>query len=141
MLCRCDRRDIHSGPLIDINGYEVNQEKKKNEEQGKSICNLKMSGDSSWKKRSFESLYGVTTLIGYYSGKIIDLIVKSSYCQDCTFWKNKHFTQEYCECYADHEEECTINHKFGGKEKLTDTLIKKIHFLLWLNYLKKCEQC
>ncbi|KYM81876.1 hypothetical protein ALC53_07668, partial [Atta colombica] len=32
----------------------------KNEEQGKSIFNLKVSGDGSWKKRGFESLYGIT---------------------------------------------------------------------------------
>lgn len=64
----------------------VKEEKEENVKNGKSQMNLKISGDGSWKKRGFISLYGVMTLIRYYSGKIIDLIVKGSYCQACTIW-------------------------------------------------------
>lgn len=143
LLCRCGRRDIDSGPFINI-GYEVNrrivfvmrllgigkeginvscnlmdicnglsentynniithihsttksvfehlckkaveEEKKMNEQHERPILNLKVSGDGSWKKSGFKSLYGVTTLLGYYMGKVIDLVIKSSYCQGCTF--------------------------------------------------------
>lgn len=41
--------------------------------------NLKVSGDGSWKKRGYSSLFGVTTLIGNSTGKVIDLVVKSSF--------------------------------------------------------------
>jgi len=75
----------------------VNEEKKENEIRERLILNLKVSGDSSWKKRGFKSLYRVTTLIAYYSGKVIDLVVKSSYCHACTFWKNKINIEEYRE--------------------------------------------
>lgn len=50
---------------------------------------LTISGDGTWKKRGFTSLYGVTSLIGYYTGKIIDIVVKSSYCKQCAVWKKK----------------------------------------------------
>ncbi|CAK9816232.1 hypothetical protein ANTPLA_LOCUS8931 [Anthophora plagiata] len=66
----------------------VEEEKKENVKREKQLLNLKVSGDGSWKKRGFKSLYGVTTLIGYYSGKVIDLVMKSSYCQACTIRRN-----------------------------------------------------
>ncbi|CAB3232299.1 unnamed protein product [Arctia plantaginis] len=44
------------------------------EQQGdEHKSDLTVSGDGTWKKRGFTSLFGVTSLIGYYSGKIIDL--------------------------------------------------------------------
>lgn len=67
----------------------IKKEKEENVKNGRSPMNLKISGDGSWKKRGFTSLHGVTTLIGYYSGKVIDLIVKGSYYQACTFWSKK----------------------------------------------------
>lgn len=37
---------------------------------------VSVSGDGTWKKRGFASLYGVSSLIGYYSGKVLDVLVK-----------------------------------------------------------------
>lgn len=42
---------------------------------------LTVSGDGTWKKRGFTSLFGVTTLIGKYSKKVVDTVVKSKHCQ------------------------------------------------------------
>ena len=36
----------------------------------KSLLNLKVSGDGSWETRGFFSLFGVTTLIRNYTGRI-----------------------------------------------------------------------
>ena len=58
----------------------VEEEKIKNGENGQCETHFIVSGDGSWKKRGFTSLYGVMTLIGYYSGKVLDLVVKSSSC-------------------------------------------------------------
>lgn len=59
------------------------EEMNASEKQGDEYKNyLTVSGDGTWKKRGFTSLFGVTSLIGYYSGKIIDLFVKSSYCNN-----------------------------------------------------------
>lgn len=73
---------------------------------------MKVSGDGSWKKRGFKSLYGVTTLIGYYSGKVIDLTVFSSYRHACAIWKNKpKDSPEHQAWEEDYDEEaCTKTH-------------------------------
>lgn len=55
----------------------VEEEKTENIKNKRLPNELKVSGDGSWKKRGFSSLFGVTTLIGYYSGKVVDLVVKS----------------------------------------------------------------
>ena len=46
-----------------------------------------VSGDGTWHKRGF-SLFGVTSLIGHFTGKIIDVLVKSSYYKTCEPWKD-----------------------------------------------------
>lgn len=72
-----------------------------------------VSGDGTWKKRGFSSLYGVATLIGYYSGKVLDVFVKSSYCKVCETWQTKLNTAEFEEWHNDHLEkkECSANHE------------------------------
>ncbi|XP_032676769.1 uncharacterized protein LOC116846694 [Odontomachus brunneus] len=52
----------------EITKKSVEEERKKNEEKGRNETHLKVSGDGSWKKRGFTSLFGLTTLIGYYTG-------------------------------------------------------------------------
>ncbi|XP_067208105.1 uncharacterized protein [Linepithema humile] len=98
----------------------VDEEKQENEKREIPITNFKVSGDGSWKKRGFKSLYGVTTLIAYYTGKIIDLVIKSSYCHACAQWKNKSTnSEEYLAWKAEHDEEiCTKTHEgsAGGME-------------------------
>ena len=88
----------------------VKEEIEKNVEHGREEKNSKVSGDGTWKKRGFKSLYGVTTLIGYFSGKVIDLVVRSSYCQGCISWKNKTYTEEYSKWFEYHKEECMKNY-------------------------------
>ncbi|EZA54492.1 hypothetical protein X777_05747 [Ooceraea biroi] len=103
----------------------VKEEKEKNIENGRPAEEFKISGDGSWKKRGFTSLYGVTTLIGYYTGKIIDLIVKSAYCHACIIWKKKEGTDEYAEWYEQHEGECFMNHS-GSAGKMEVDAIKEM---------------
>ncbi|EFN65458.1 hypothetical protein EAG_00446, partial [Camponotus floridanus] len=50
---------------------------------GPNKNHLTVSGHGTWKKRGFTSLFGVSSLIGYYIGKILDIEVKSSYCKMC----------------------------------------------------------
>ena len=49
--------------------------------------NLTVSG--TWKKRGFSSLYGVSSLIGSFTRKVLDINVKTSYCKRCEIWKKK----------------------------------------------------
>ena len=50
---------------------------------------LIVSGDGTWYKCGFSSLFSVTSLIGHFTGKIIDVLVKSSHCKACEPWKHK----------------------------------------------------
>lgn len=73
---------------------------------------LTVSGDGSWKKRGFSSLYGVSSLIGYYSGKVVDVSVKSLYCHECKVWENKLDTAKYEAWHEEHVSsgKCKANH-------------------------------
>ena len=71
---------------------------------------LTISGDGTSKKRGYTSLYGVTSLIGYYTGKIIDSVVKSSYCKQCERWKKQKNTEDYNDFYDGHKNFCAANH-------------------------------
>lgn len=60
-----------------------------------NASDLNVSGYGTWKKRGFSSLYGVTSLIGYYTGKVLDLFVKSGYCKKCEFWEKNLNSAEF----------------------------------------------
>jgi len=72
---------------------------------------LTVSGDGTWKKRGFSSLFGVTSLIGYFTGKVLD-IFKSSYCHECKTWESKLDSAEYEEWHEAHVNagKCQANH-------------------------------
>ena len=78
---------------------------------------LTVSGDGTWKKRGFTSLYGVSSIIGYYTGKVLDIAVKSSYCKMCEFWSKREGAAEYEEWFETHSNKCTINHE-GSSGKM-----------------------
>lgn len=100
----------------------VEEEKEENIKNERPSTEFKVSGDGSWKKRGFTSLYGVATLIGYYSGKVLDLIVKSRYCQACTHWINKTGTDEYTEWYEHHKQDCFANHVGSASKMEVDSV-------------------
>lgn len=81
------------------------EEKAKNVENGNREDHLSVSGDGTWKKRGFSSLFGVTTLIGKYTHKVLDLVVKSSFCQVCSNWASKKGTPEYTAWQQTHDGE------------------------------------
>jgi len=97
----------------------IQEEMKQNEKEERPILNLTVSGDGSWKKRGFSSLFVVTTLIAYYTGKVIDLVVKNSCCQTCIYFKN----HQNDENYEIHKKDCPINHSgFSGKMEVDSML-------------------
>lgn len=84
----------------------VVEEKQKNLNAENSL-GLTISGDGTWMKWGFSSLFGVLILIGYYSGKVTDFMVKSAYCKACETWEKFSLSVEYAlwkETYsANHE--------------------------------------
>ncbi|XP_066590769.1 uncharacterized protein [Prorops nasuta] len=103
----------------------VTKEKELNKEAGKPEDEFTVSGDGSWKKRGFSSLFGVSTLIAKYSGKVVDTCVQSSFCQGCLLWKNKKNDDPYGyeEWLASHEN-CTINHTGSSGKMEIDAIVK-----------------
>lgn len=93
------------------------EEKLKNVEHGNGADLLSVSRDSAWENRGFSSLFGVATLTGKYSCKVLDLVVKSFFCQACSDWLPKRRTPEYYAWKATHDEECTVNFDNGGGGK------------------------
>ena len=85
---------------------KITQEKKVFEDE-KGIA---ASGDGSWMKRGFTSLYGIVAMIGHETGKVIDAVIKSSYCKVCELWEKKVGTAEYEDYVNEHWPECKANH-------------------------------
>lgn len=104
--------------------YFVKQHKKKKNEQEGNITDETVSGDGSWAKRGFTSLLGIVSLIGKYSNKVIDVIVKSKVCKACEKWVGKENTDEYLEWYEDHQTECTANHEGSSGKMEVDGVIE-----------------
>jgi len=98
----------------------IQEEIENNEKEERPVLNLSVSGDGSWKKRGFSSLFGVTTLIAYHTGKVIDLIVKNSYCQTCLYFKNNSNDVKY----ETHKENCHINHKGSSGKMEVDAMLE-----------------
>lgn len=71
---------------------------------------LSVSGDGTWRKKGFNSLQGVSSLIGIESDKVIARCVKNSYCKGCKEMENKKETAEYEEWYEVHKDVCQANH-------------------------------
>lgn len=83
-----------------------------------------VSGDGTWKKRGFSSLFGVVTLIGNLTGKVVDVLIKSAYCKTCEYWEKKSNTAEY-EDWNKKEHECSADHE-GSAGKMEVNGIQEI---------------
>lgn len=116
------------------------EEKKKSDEKGKT-SGITVSGDGSWRKRGFSSLFGFVSLIGWYTGKVVDVLVKSKYCKSCEFWKKKADTEEYKEWFETHEENCQANHEGSAGKMEVDAVTEmfkrseSLHNLRYENYV------
>lgn len=112
------------------------EEKKKSEENGQ-FEGITVSGDSLWSKRGFSSLFGITSLVGWFIGKIVDVEVKSKYCKSCEYWKIKLGTTEYEEWYITYADECQANHE-GSFVKMEEHAVvemfvrsETLHGIFW----------
>lgn len=102
----------------------VDEEEEKNAADGKIERNLTVSGDGTWAKRGYKSLLGVITLIGKQTGKIVDLIVKCSYCKSCSVMKKKLNKADFERWYEDHAEDCEANHTGSAGKMEVDGVIE-----------------
>lgn len=84
---------------------------------------LVVSGDGTWRKRGFQSLHGVPSLIGYYTGKVVDVVIKSSYCAACKLWEPRSGTDEYMDWLENHVDECQANHEGSSGKMEVDAIL------------------
>lgn len=117
-------------------------EEKAETEIMESKTDLSVSGDGTWAKRGFSSLIGLVTLIGKYTGKVLDMIVKSSFCLTCIRKKNSLTPEEFEIWYdAKHSEECMQNHDGSAGKMEVDGVIEmfhrseKLHDAKYINYI------
>ena len=107
-----------------VSDKALKEEKERNVENGRTENHLKVFGDGSWKKRGYTSMLGVTTLIANNTGKVIDLAVKSSYCEACTQQKKTLNEEEFEEWYEDHKDSCTLNHTGSSGKMEVDSVVE-----------------
>jgi len=93
--------------------------KKKTIDKGENN-GITVSGDGSWRKRGFSSLFGIVSFIGWYTGKVVDVVVKSKFCKACLMWKSKEDTAEYIEWNKSHETVCEANHEGSARKMEVD---------------------
>lgn len=86
---------------------------------------LTVSGDGTWQKRGFSSLYGITALIGHFSGKVLDVVIKSSFCKGCETMTEKINTAEYEEWKETHN--CSVNHEGSASKMEMDGISEMFH--------------
>ncbi|CAD6219635.1 GSCOCG00011666001-RA-CDS [Cotesia congregata] len=106
-----------------------------------SSFGISVSGDGSWKKRGFKSLFGISSLIGYFTGKIVDVIVKSNFCKLCAQMEPKKGTIEYDFFMQDHSLDCSKNHETSSSQMESDGIkemflrSKTLHSVQYTNYI------
>lgn len=84
-------------------------------------------GDGSWRKRGFSSLQGIVAVIGNSTGKILDVNIRSSYCNACKIWEPRIGTPEYADWLESHEDECQQNHNGSAGKMEVDGMLEIFH--------------
>ena len=94
------------------------------ETENKNLEGIIVSGDGTWQKRGFASLFGVSTLIGNYTGKVVDFEVKSAYCKNCEQKKSSLTPAEFEEWYLSHKDICSANHDGSAGKMEVDAVVE-----------------
>ena len=63
------------------------------------ICNIRVSGDGTWRSRGYSSAYGVVAALSTVTGKALNVEVMSKECRECMGWRGKEGTVEFQECW------------------------------------------
>ena len=73
-----------------------------------------VSTDGTWMRRGFCSVFGVQTVIGYNTAKVLDVEVLSKHCSMCETWRSRRqagklTAEEYGEWKESHADTCLTN--------------------------------
>ncbi|XP_053945027.1 uncharacterized protein LOC128854730 isoform X6 [Anastrepha ludens] len=138
--------NIHSAAsniaqLVLKQAVKEEQQEIKKEDSSADLRKLFVSGDGTWRKRGFTSLYGVAVLIGQFTGKVVDFLVKSSYCAECNYWNKHKNTEQYEAWKSNHDQNCQINHEGSAGKMEVDAMIELFsrsvekHGVMYTNYV------
>ena len=136
-----DSISIATGSVRDVSMKKAAEKEKEICVQNGQLEGITVSRDSSWRKRGFSSLFGVSSLIGWRTGKIVDVEVKSKYCKACEYWKSKSGTSVYNEWIETHADQCQANHEGSSRKMEVDAVIEmfkrsgSLHGLKYANYI------
>lgn len=79
---------------------------------------LTVSGDGTWEKRGFSSLFGMFAITGIFTKKVLDSVIKSSSCRNCSDWEHRSDTIEYDIWFESHENQCSAINSSGNTGKM-----------------------
>ncbi|XP_032674650.1 uncharacterized protein LOC116845720 [Odontomachus brunneus] len=82
---------------ISVEAEKVCQQSMKTAAQKEKVTSIEkglsngitVSGDGSWRKHGFSSLFGFVSLIGWHTGQLVDVLIKFKYCKACEYWEKK----------------------------------------------------
>lgn len=136
-----DQINVASSAVSKLSMQKAAADEKQKAVENNENDGLTVSGDGSWLKRGFTSLCGITSLIGRYTGKVIDVLVKSKCCKICENWVGKEDTAEYEEWNESHQEKCKINHQGSSGKMEVDSVLEmfrrseKLYQVKYINYV------
>lgn len=85
-------------------------------DEASELVDVQVSGDGTWMRRGYSSLYGCFFIISEETGCVLDFIVLSKYCKACEYWSKKDQTSdEYMEWKQKHDSQCDINFDKSAK--------------------------
>ena len=92
---------------------------------GSNIADVSVSVDGSWQKRGHSSKIGVVFVISIRTGEILDYVVKSLVCQECTAHQtwNKD-GREYMDGKENHRPHCQVNHQESSESMETSGAVE-----------------
>ena len=73
------------------------------------VFDIGVSGDGTWRKRGFNSSFGVVTAISLLTSKTLDVEIMSKECRECMGWRDRQGTFEFDEWWDSHQAHCHAN--------------------------------
>jgi len=76
------------------------------------VRDIDVSNDGSWMTKGHSSNIGTTSLIGLFTGKVLDSVTLSKQCKSCDYWEKNKLKREtdYKKWKEGHASECTKTH-------------------------------
>ena len=75
------------------------------------VLDITVTCDSTWARRGFRSLYGITVVTSWKSGKVLGVEVQSKHCQACaTHHGMDTSSDEFLDWCENHQASCAVNY-------------------------------